>query len=52
MASSGKIHFKHVFAGVKKRAEQKAEVKLRENLDGLLVLLFTRTASVLKLMAA
>lgn len=40
MASSGKIHFKHVFAGVKKRAEQKAEVKLRENLDGLLELAF------------
>lgn len=40
MASSGKIHFQHVFDGVKKRAEDKAEAKLRESLDSLLELAF------------
>lgn len=40
MASSGKIQFQHVFDNVKKRAEQKAEVKLRESLDSLLQLAF------------
>ena len=40
MASSGKIHFQHVFDNVKKRVEKKAEAKLRESLDSLLQMAF------------
>lgn len=40
MASSGKIYFRHVFDKVKKRAENKAEVKLRKSLDVLLQMAF------------
>lgn len=40
MASSGKIYFKHAFDNVKKRAEDKAEARLRESLDSLLQMAF------------
>lgn len=40
MASSGKIYFRHQFDKVKKRAEDKAEVKLRNSLDVLLQMAF------------
>jgi hypothetical protein len=40
MASSGKKYFKHQFDRIGKRAEKKAEVKLRESLDILLQMAF------------
>ena len=40
MASSGKIYFRHVITGVKKKAEDKAETKLRQSLDSLLQMAF------------